>query len=232
MDYVTITSPKKNSPNPIVGGVFAAFGRADETIIGVVGTCTPKSDSGRPIRGALLDFRRATDKDGEKSYRWVIGFKLDPAEYELKVVGSSESGPAATDTVEIGPPNESSLTLREDHPDSSSRIHLPLAPLPGYPQPGDDISTKLGSGTFQPYGPLTDNSGLDTNSVRLELANSNLFIAARAAGGNAGDPTWWAEFDALTGPLVPGDMQEIFTLHLADTSGNILDIPDLIMNFF
>src|SRR5262249_20467828 len=134
MASTTITSPRKKSPNPIVGGVFAASGRADETIIGVVGTCTPKSDSGRPITGTLLDFKRATDRDGKCCYRWVIGFKLDPAEYELKVVGHSESGPAATDTVEIGPPKESSIG-------PSYRIPTPpTVLLEGYPQPGDDIS--------------------------------------------------------------------------------------------
>ena len=89
MSFVTITSPKKGSPHPIVNGVLAAFGRTDEGLIGVAGRCIPKADPGRPIKGTVMDFRRSVNKEGKSCYQWVIGFKLAPAEYELEVVGFS-----------------------------------------------------------------------------------------------------------------------------------------------
>jgi hypothetical protein len=149
MSCVKITWPKEGAPSPSVNGMLVASGWADMSIIGVAGTCTPRSKShpGSTRQGVLHSFVLSIDAEGNRIYRWAIAFDgLSPCEYELKVVGPSESGPVATDEIEFGS-------------SSHKKLFRTIYPTPNESIPADG---------FQPWGDMTE--GLVTNAVMNETS--------------------------------------------------------------
>jgi hypothetical protein len=217
MSGITITSPTSGTPNPIKNGGFVASGLARKGIIGVVGTCTKEPGHAHPIRGTLLDFRLMTAGKHKGSHLWVIGFQLDPAAYELKVVGFSEEGPVATATVEIGAQTQ-----------PTKGPHL-LSITISDPPPGTDITDLLCSGLFLPGGLVNDGSVVAEDKTKLFLANDPS-TSINALFTLPFDIFWFAQFPQVTEPLDPGpgDQEpEALTLHLEDTDGNPSEVTPL-----
>jgi len=150
MSCVKITWPQEGAPSPTVNGKLVASGWTDKSIIGVAGTCTPgsKSNPGSTRQGVLHSFVLSRDAEGNRIYRWAIGFDgLSPCEYELEVIGYSESGTVARDEIEFG---SSSSSPSQYHP----KLFRTLYPSPNERIPADG---------FQPWGDMAE--GLVTNAV-------------------------------------------------------------------
>jgi len=220
MSDVSITFPKRDMPNPILGAAFVASGFASPDIIGVVGACKARSGQGHHVRGTLIDFKLLTSGSKKGSYLWLIGFTVDPAVYELEVVGHSHSGHAAAKaTVSV-----------EVVAAPAADIERPFDLTNVIPAPNTDITDDLCSGNFAVSGVVP---GLTTvGDVRLAAANSpNNNVEAIEAVVWPVNPQLgllYAPFDSVPTKLDPdhGEPESlVITIYAENNVDHIGDIP-------
>jgi hypothetical protein len=198
--------PKKNS-TVTAGGTkrtLVVTGRADQTITGVTGSCTPSGGGTAILPSNTLFFPQPHQSGGiVYLYRWMLVFQAPPGKYDLSASDS-------TGTVNAGPVKSVKLVAEEDFTDVL------------WPGQGDIITdyaddfTPSGDLDTNPLGPVTLKAvdALGTVQYSVECVYS------------FGDPTvlkyWVAQFASI-----PCSNTLTYVLTVQDSQGNASSVTGL-----
>jgi hypothetical protein len=185
-------------------GAFLAWGRADDTIVDVSGTCRSVAQPSIVSEGRTIYYSPCRRSCPERRYRWGILFRVPEAgEYRLTVVGEADDGTTSS----------SSLVLT---------VKFVYAITIGWPDPNEDITAYADD--FTPYGYLTQNP-LGAVTLKDTSPNQNSVALLYSYGDYTDYQVWTAQFATVPAVVSP----VTYTLNAQDSTGASAQSPGLIV---
>lgn len=179
---LNIKWPKAGYPVRTVDGAFPVWGRADHTIIDVVGLCRSMSRPDLIVKGRTISYYPHGSGTDDAKYRWMILFRIpEPGDYRVTVIGQTDHGATPSASVEFS-------TLSVAKPVIAAKTARSITIL--WPDPDEDITDYKDD--FSPYGVLTQRP-----LGSITMTGSNDVPLLYSYGDYIDLQMWTAQFDTV-----------------------------------